>query len=368
MTARLLLVLFTVSTISCLDERPRVWNGNCGDSQCNPPPPNRDPVDELAGEMSFWFGNLHSHSNYSDGRATPSKAFSWARDEGSFDFYAVSDHGMSLDEKEWEDLLKLADEFSDDGGFIAMVGIEWTHAEFGHVNVYGTESFIDRNLAPTFEDLIEWLISKDAIAQLNHPGLHGDFGQLELPELDVSQIIAIETAGYGPIDNFDGDYRSFYPQALDNGWKVAPTGNTDTHGLNAFGQRTVLIAPELTSQSLLEAMRQRRFYSTDDPDMEVLFQVERHWMGSTIEAEPAEVQFTIRVTDDEPVELLELVSNRAEVVATFVPKEEIGPIYWYPEVTVAPSSYYYLRVTGEDSNDDGANDQQMAVTAPIWFE
>ena len=43
-------------------------------------------------EYGFRFGQLHSHTNVSDGTGTPDDAYSWARDKGKADFFAVTDH------------------------------------------------------------------------------------------------------------------------------------------------------------------------------------------------------------------------------------------------------------------------------------
>ena len=47
---------------------------------------------------SFFFGNLHSHTSYSDGVLTPTDAFIVARDAADMDFLAVTDHGYYMQE------------------------------------------------------------------------------------------------------------------------------------------------------------------------------------------------------------------------------------------------------------------------------
>src|SRR6266568_3388385 len=44
-----------------------------------------------AADLVF-FGNLHSHTSYSDGSGTPSQAFTMARDTGKLDFLAITEH------------------------------------------------------------------------------------------------------------------------------------------------------------------------------------------------------------------------------------------------------------------------------------
>jgi len=41
-------------------------------------------------------------------------------------------------------------------------------------------------------------------------------------------------------------------------------------------------------------------------------------------------------------------------------------VFWFPEITVTQSSYYFLKVTSEDIFD-GEAPVQIALTAPIWI-
>jgi len=41
-----------------------------------------------------FFGNLHSHTSYSDGSGTPSEAYAHARDVAKLDFMAITEHNI----------------------------------------------------------------------------------------------------------------------------------------------------------------------------------------------------------------------------------------------------------------------------------
>src|SRR4051812_8057402 len=41
--------------------------------------------------QSVYFGNLHSHTSYSDGSGTPAEAYAMARQEG-LNFFAITEH------------------------------------------------------------------------------------------------------------------------------------------------------------------------------------------------------------------------------------------------------------------------------------
>jgi len=55
-------------------------------------------ADALGGNYNYYFGNLHSHTSYSDGVLTPSDAFRHARYAAKMDFHAVTDHGYYMQE------------------------------------------------------------------------------------------------------------------------------------------------------------------------------------------------------------------------------------------------------------------------------
>jgi predicted metal-dependent phosphoesterase TrpH len=48
---------------------------------------NADPE-----KVGVYFGNLHSHTSYSDGSGTPSEAYKYARDTAKLDFLAITEH------------------------------------------------------------------------------------------------------------------------------------------------------------------------------------------------------------------------------------------------------------------------------------
>jgi len=52
---------------------------------------------------NIYFGNLHSHTGYSDGSGTPAQAYQHAKNSGAGDFLAITDHAHMMDEAEWAD-------------------------------------------------------------------------------------------------------------------------------------------------------------------------------------------------------------------------------------------------------------------------
>ncbi|RJP31699.1 MAG: hypothetical protein C4536_07435, partial [Actinobacteria bacterium] len=337
-----------------------------------PEPPRPASLAALAGDMNFYFGNLHSHTLYSDGSGFPAEAFTWARDVVGFDFYAVTDHAEYLSQAEWEDIGVQTGIYTVEGEFIAMRGFEWTHPTSGHINVFGTGDYTDAYTSKNLGAVYAWIDARGALAQFNHPArIAGHFNEFAYDPALADNLCLYET-GNGPSGNVDYIHYERYPVALDNGWRLAPVNNQDNHSLKAYSSRTVVISRQLTESSLLDALRERRAYSTDDPNMRVAFKTGERWMGSVIEDCGETVQFDVAVEDDENIASLELISGGGATIARkdFGPGEESKQVAWSPSINVLENTYCFLRVVERDENgdDDTGLGEQVAVTAPIWLE
>lgn len=325
-------------------------------------------VDILAGNMNFYFGNLHSHSGISDGEGTPTEVLTWAKYDEELDFYLMTDHAEQIFGSEWDLIATRVDEFTEDGVFVSLRGFEWSHPVNGHICVYETDDYTAAYSSLWISDFYDWIEANDGMGQFNHPGREYQvFNDLQLETNVISHMFAIET-GNKNTGNNDGEFVPYYIQALDNGWHVAPTNNQDNHSLSINSHRTVYIGEELTKAHLLEAMHARRLYSSDDPNIKIVFKYKDKWMGSHVDVTDNNVRFSIKVEDDEPVQEMQLVTKEGTVVADMEPGEEDDPmsIFWFPEVTVNESSYFFLKVISEDIHDDDGP-VQIALTAPIWI-
>jgi len=326
----------------------------------------------LSDGMQFYFGSLHGHSLYSDGTGFPAQVFTWARDTAGFDFYVVTDHSQQLTQAEWDDTGVQTGIYSIDGSFVAMRGFEWSHATYGHINVFGTVDYTDTTASPDLGSIYGWIAARDALAQFNHPARKTAYFEGFAYDQAVSDNLCLYETGNGPTGNIDEAHYERYPVALDQGWRLAPTNNQDNHSLHAYSNRTVIISPQLSEDALLDALRKRRVYSSDDPDMRVIFKQGEHWMGSVVEDCKETVQFDVAVEDDENIASLELVTAGGVIAARkdFGFGEDSKKVVWSPSVGVQGNGYYFLRVVERDENgdDDTGSGFQVAVTAPIWLE
>jgi hypothetical protein len=325
-------------------------------------------VESLFGDMGVWFGNLHSHSAASDGEGDPTAALTWARDEAGLDFYAMTDHSEMLFGSEWGDIGDAVAACDAPGIFAALRGFEWSHPINGHMCIYETDSYNAAYSAIWISYIYDWIDAQDGLAQFNHPGREiGVFNGLSLVEEVRDNLFAIETGNKGDGNN-DWEFMPHYVQALDNGWRVAPTNNQDNHSLSVNSHRTAYLGEELSSEGLLEAMRARRLYSTDDPDIRVAFRAGEAWMGDVVPAASQPMILGVKVEDDEPIFGMRILTNGGEVAAAWAPPQgDQAVALWTPQVDAAGGDYFYLEVTSVDVND-GDGPYQVAVTAPIWVE
>lgn len=341
----------------------------------------------------LYFGQLHAHTNLSDGTGTVEQAFDHASKVENLDFLAITDHSNSFDNDggvhlgdenaeelsaEWKEGREGARNITarENGSFVGIYGFEmtWSGGAPGHINTFNSEGFESRNYAPyrkgdNYEVLQAYFNTlnenPETISQFNHPGdTFGDFMDFALydPVTDNQMTLievgngegAIGSSGYFP------SY-SYYTRALDKGWHVAPTNNQDNHKGNwgdSNTARSVVLATDLSEEAIYDAMKNYRVYATEDNDLSILYSLNGNAMGSIL---PEQETITIKAdisdpTDTEGTTKVEVIVNGGQTLAeqTF----EGGSATVEFQNLSTGYGYYYLRITQADKN--------IAVTAPVW--
>ncbi len=335
---------------------------------------------------STYFGQIHSHTNYSDGAGTPVEAFEHAIQKvNDLDFLAITDHSNYFDNDtsctiddgtkstEWLQGHELADKYTTDK-FVGIMGFEmtWSGGAPGHMNTFNTSGFLSRNDTGygngSSQSLVNYYASlktvPDSISQFNHPGTtFGDFYDFGYYDSEIDQLIttievgngegAIRSSGYFP------SYE-YYTRALDKGWHVAPTNNQDNHkGFwgDANTARTVVLADSLTRDNIYDALRNMRTYATEDSNLAIQYTLNDEVMGTILEEKPDKVEITVSLedADKEAIGKVEVIVNGGLCVASKnVTNSKDTVQFSLP----ADYSYYYIKVTQPDKD--------IAVTAPVW--
>ncbi|HOM74382.1 MAG TPA: CehA/McbA family metallohydrolase [Fervidobacterium sp.] len=317
-------------------------------------------------DYKIFFGNLHSHTSYSDGKGTPEQAFTHATDYG--DFLAVTDHcyfmKIPIDGQQKTMLVQKAARASTvSGKFVGFQGFEWT-AGSGHINVYESLEFISRDEKGDLKDFYEWIVEHKRLAQFNHPGV--TFGNFQdfwfVPSADrYVNLIEIGNGNSSSNDTISEEMYNNYILALNRGWHVSPTANQDNHKENwisANESRTGILAKSLTYEDLMDALWNGRTFATEDRNAILYFYGNNAIMGSIIN-DATSINLYVRYQDSkDPVSSMTIVSQGGIVDQAY----NLGDVFDYSKELTVPDGFewYFVYIVQEDGDE--------IVSAPIWVE
>lgn len=322
-----------------------------------------DGVSPFADGMNIYFGDLHSHSGYSDGEGSPADAYRTARANG-LDFFALTDHSHSIDAVEWQDTLAQAGAATMDGEFVGLRGFEYTGTT-GHMNVFETQDYVSytNSAYDTLAEFYAWLAGQPtAIGQFNHPAktdiYNWNFNNFAY-DASAAQKMYLREAYFYPPDQ--------YLRSLDMGWRLGAVDNSDTHEPNWGMYRNMgVVAPSLTQADILDALRARRTFSTPFPDYALVMRANGAWMGSVIST-TSTISFTITAYDPTPeFPLLALILyDNGQPVTITTPLTSQALFTWNPRIAGTPGHYYYAK---SYFDIDGWVYTIAAYTSPIWTD
>ena len=358
------------------------------------------------GEATFqrYFGQLHSHTQYSDGAGSLESALAYIKalpDNANVDFVAFTDHSNYFDksgaanpegalydmtkateysQQTWKSYKDAVAAFNAEnvGSMVAIAGFEMTWSGGpGHINTFNTPGIVSRNNTTlnnktkdaglqAYYKLLSQTEGVNSISQFNHPGTtFGNFIDFGYWDAVVDTRMYMVEVGNGEGQIGAGGYYPSYEQyimALDKGWHVAPTNNQDNHKGkwgNANDARDVILTDDFTEDGIYAALRARRMYATEDKNLDLDYTVNGNMMGSIIDV-PEKLNFEISFNDPDRTDSIakvELVVNSGKVAYTWDSAADLakGSV----SVELAPEyTYYFVRVTEGDGD--------LAVTAPVW--
>lgn len=338
-------------------------------------------TEEFDLDWNLYFGQLHAHTDISNGAGSVEEAFQYASQVDGLDFFAVTDHSDSFDNADMGTIDADGADISADwaagkqaaasvtnGDFVGLFGFEMTWPEdkqLGHISTFNTPGWQTRdqadfeNVPTALENYYKALTAvPGSVSQFNHPDdIHGDFERFDhySPQYDAA-VSLLEVAGEDGVVDCE-----YYDLALDKGWHVAPTNNQNNHKGqwgDASEARTVVLAKSLTEEALYDAMKNRRVYATQDSDLAIYYELNGTVMGSIIpKSESAAVTVFLNDPTDEAIGNVEVVADGGEAIV----RQWVETPTKMLELTVPGGySYYYLRVTQPDGD--------VAVTAPVWMD
>lgn len=352
--------------------------------------------------LSWYFGNLHSHSSYSDGNSdnttkTPADDYAFAKNAMCMDFLGISEHnhagaGMSL--SNWAPGITQATAATT-SNFVALHGQEWgvigtqgsagDHA--GHVIVYGMDSlvgweagnyqvYVPKSTYTGTGGLFD-IINRhgnNAFASLAHPDNYDYNDILHISyDINADNAIAATAIETGPAFSVDTTYTNpasigffaFYKNMLAKGYHLGPTIDHDNHNMT-FGKtaktRLAIMATSLSEANILDAMRKMRFYATEDCNAKISFNVNTSFPMGSIITKAGAPTFTVTTITTNTVSTIKLMygvpgSGSSPTQLTSTTSSSLT--YTHTALANLATCYYFLDITESDGT--------RIITSPIWY-
>lgn len=215
-------------------------------------------------------GNLHAHTNNSDGDSPPQDVIKWYQEHG-YQFLAITDHG------------KMTDPIPLDApnGFVFITGEELDVKGAKkpiHGCGFGISAAIDNteNLATpalSIARMVEDIRKSGGIPQVNHPNFGWSFGHRELLPLEGPYLMEVFN-GHPAVNNAGNcvflPVEQTWDILLSEGKTVYATATDDAHHYKEFkdaaanpGRGWVYVhVPELTPEAVLDSLAKGDFYAS----------------------------------------------------------------------------------------------------------
>ena len=210
-----------------------------------------------------WYrGDLHAHSEHSDGMNTVEEIVTFVRNAG-LDYFALTDHNTI---SHWDELARL----NDPAGTLLIAGEEITMYG-GHANVWGIDGWID--FRGSDDDRVRALIddahARGSMFSVNHP-------DSPIPWLHE------QVRGYGALEIWNAPWRYYNEPALLRweghllkGERIVAVGGSDSHCIppapmtqpNLPGEPCTWVYVEggLTQRGVLDAVQAGRVFISESP-------------------------------------------------------------------------------------------------------
>lgn len=358
--------------------------------------------------LNYYYGNLHSHSGYSDGNkdasstgvSLPSGDYNFAKASLHFNFLGISEHNHftstgnpGMKRPNYSLGLAQAASANQDNVFLCLYGMEWgTISNGGHVIIYGFNQLIGwentvvgvtgpnydiYNAVTDYNGLFKLVRNNpNSFCYLAHPQWN-DYSSLTTSGYNLmwdSAIVGVPLRS-GPAFSTDttytdypaGNYVQYYRKMLSKGYHVGMTYDHDNHYLT-FGRnnagRLVIITPTLTQNNLYAAMKDMHFYGSDDWNAKLDFRIGTKIMGdSTSGLTPPTINFIHNDDDGELADSIKLWSGveGSNTYSSLLAGVKFNNTLSFTDNAMAPGTnkYYYVEVIQADGD--------RIISSPIWY-
>ncbi|MBT6099689.1 MAG: PHP domain-containing protein [Marinovum sp.] len=223
----------------------------------------------------FWRGNLHTHSNLSDGLLDPSEVCRRYQAEG-YDFLALTDHFVGLFDYPIADTASYRND-----RFTTILGAElhsgaMQNGELWHILAVGLPRKFDQSNSPHFlpiadqesgPEIAERARDVGAFVAIAHPQWSG----MTLADArSIESAHAVEIYNHGCAVGCDRpDGTAILDLLLAEGRQLTAIATDDAHFKEPdhFGGWVMVKAKENTPDALLKALKNGHFYSSEGPEL-----------------------------------------------------------------------------------------------------
>jgi predicted metal-dependent phosphoesterase TrpH len=223
----------------------------------------------------FWRGNLHTHSNLSDGLLDPSEVCRRYQAEG-YDFLALTDHFVGLFDYPIADTASYRND-----RFTTILGAElhsgaMQNGELWHILAVGLPRKFDQSNSPHFlpiadqesgPEIAERARDVGAFVAIAHPQWSG----MALADArSIESAHAVEIYNHGCAVGCDRpDGTAILDLLLAEGRQLTAIATDDAHFKEPdhFGGWVMVKAKENTPDALLKALKNGHFYSSEGPEL-----------------------------------------------------------------------------------------------------
>jgi hypothetical protein len=320
------------------------------------------------------WGDLHGHSNLSDGTGTPDDYYRYARDVAGLDVAALTDHdhwGVPfLDESPalWREIREAAARFHAPGRFVTLLGFEWTSWLHGHRHVlhFEDDGPLLSSLDAASDDPAElWaaLRGRPALTFAHHSAggpVATNWAFAPDPVLEpVTEVVSVHgssEAPDAPIPIHAPVAGNFVRDVLARGWRLGFIGSGDSHdghpGLaqlaSPSGGLAAIFAAAPTREAVLAALRARRCYATNGPRIVLEATLAGRPMGERVP--PGDQPLRVRVIAPGALERVEVIRGADVAFSARVPpgEEQREAALDEPLRELRPGEFVYLRAVQRD--------------------
>ncbi len=225
---------------------------------------------------TFWVkGNVHTHSNLSDGDSPPQVVADWYRSHG-YGFLVITDHNKLTDPA----AIKPAD------GFVPIPGEELSAGFEGapiHVNALGITNQLPvasgKSKIDVLQRNIDLIADDGGLAMIDHPNWHYAFGAREMSRVARCALFEVDNASSGCNNEGDAAHpstESMWDEMLTAGLTCYGVASDDAHHFAKFGPQydnpgrgwIVVRVGKLAAEDILAAIAAGDFYASTGVELD----------------------------------------------------------------------------------------------------